>query len=472
MKKQFFNSKIFLLIGAVFLIATALFYNRFKIVVGGDASVYINQGLAIANGTTQNLYEYNKLIHSLSLDHAGPILYPPGFPLILAFVFKLIGEHLWIISLLNLIFIFFGVYFAAKSFRLNGYLLIVFSSLFIFNSSFFYYSTNVLSDLPFFLFSVISIFLFLKYNRKSFFILFIVGALSGFAFLIRTNGLLLPFTFILYYFTIYKTLGFRNVFLNCFPIILGFSTIALLVVFYPDGGMSHTSRLQFDIPIFLDQLWFNIQLLGRSFHYRPLFWILLPIIILGLWDLRKKSYLQLYLIYFALTILIYTIWPYRQGLRFFFPIIPLIYLGFIHGTYILSLRYRMLNFLFLIVPLFLLIILVRSKDIHGYRSYEEQIFEYKELVRFLSETYDTDSYFISMNNRRDHFFTGLNFVRGFGGSFEYDINKIRSLPSQILVVPLHAVQNNKFVIHESFLKLYQDNFYVVYKVANENEFEY
>jgi len=51
---------------------------------GGDFALYIEQAIALSEGSLNELYEQNKFAMEHSQYALGPFLYPIGFPLILS----------------------------------------------------------------------------------------------------------------------------------------------------------------------------------------------------------------------------------------------------------------------------------------------------------------------------------------------------------------------------------------------------
>ncbi len=125
---------------------------------GGDFSQFILHAL--------NIVESKGYTSDIMLDLH--IVYPPGFPLILAPWIKLFGVNFIILKCLNIVFWYGTILLAYPlikdnvSQRLASYVCILLSV----SYEFFIFKQNVLSDLPFLFFLTASIFLFIRYIER------------------------------------------------------------------------------------------------------------------------------------------------------------------------------------------------------------------------------------------------------------------------------------------------------------------
>jgi 4-amino-4-deoxy-L-arabinose transferase-like glycosyltransferase len=157
---------------------------------GGDFSQYIIHA--------QNIIAQRPYGQGIMLNN--PVVYPPGYPLLIAPFLKGFGLDFKILKMLNLFFWYAALYplfwVAARRVRRDIALLLVL--LFAASSSFFVFKQNILSDVPFFFFVSYAIYFFYAFcHRKGFerrqdvihFILFLL--VISWAFLLRSAGIVL-----------------------------------------------------------------------------------------------------------------------------------------------------------------------------------------------------------------------------------------------------------------------------------------
>ncbi len=199
---QRLNSKTVLLL---ILIIISIFINLITLKNGhnwgGDFAQYIINA--------KNIVEGKPYDSGIMLDL--PLLYAPGYPLLIAPIIKYFGVNFILLKLPNIFFWYFFVFFSYKlvSRYIDKETSVLFCVLLAVSSDFFTFKQNVLSDLPFNFFAALSIFLFYKYldnygskNRAKF--LFLTICCMAYSFLVRTAGVTLFFAAILYLLIIKK----------------------------------------------------------------------------------------------------------------------------------------------------------------------------------------------------------------------------------------------------------------------------
>ena len=161
---------------------------------------------------------------------------------------------------------------------------------------------------------------------------FIIGIILFFTFFIRTSGLILLLSFFAYELlekprkiTLFRIMPYLS-----FIFLWGISLLLL-----PNGEKSH---LLFFKDISRITIWQNIEyyaILGSSFFkYTPKALIIYYLISLFFFIGIIKKYREklFFIIYFVFTLGLYIIWPFQQGIRFLFPILPLFIYFAIEGT--------------------------------------------------------------------------------------------------------------------------------------------
>jgi hypothetical protein len=319
---------------------------------GDDFAAYIMQAISIVNGSADQFVERNAFTMNQSSSPMGPVAYPWGFPLLLAPVYSVFGMSLVAFKAVGLVFyllFLLTLWFGFKP-LLKPVELVVFVALFAFNPVILSVSDNILSDVPFLFFSTLSIVMlsrlsFLGGVRREFAYTSILGVMMGSAFLVRTNGALLVLAYVamLAFPALRKLDGFpssnmfftRKSVLLSLPFVFFALTIAIPLLFLPDGQNSHLSHLsRLSLSFLFQNVIYYAELLKEFFSPNTwrfqigffIYMLTIPFVVLGIRSAWRKSLAML--LYSLMTIGLYVVWPYQQGLRFIFPIIP-IYIYFL-----------------------------------------------------------------------------------------------------------------------------------------------
>jgi hypothetical protein len=325
---------------------------------GDDFSAYIMQAISLTEGTTHEFIARNAFTINNSLYPPGPLSYPWGFPILLAPIFILFGLN--IIAFKGMVLFFFFGFLVILWFLFKKELAlvdrIIFVAFFAFNPMFLKFGDNVLSDTPFLFFSTFSFLIFSKlYKAKSRHTLYWLSFWLGLSFVastaIRTNGILLPLTYFIMLLLLLSRSFFSSIrvfniqwlfisetrlahkfFIYLLPLIIFTSSSWLLGKLLPDYQSSHLSYFK-DVTIrsiFVNVFYYG-QLIKDFFGYQfPINLIIylfsIPLLFFGLRKKWRNS--TPILIYTTLTLVLYILWPHRQGLRFLFPVLPF-YLYFV-----------------------------------------------------------------------------------------------------------------------------------------------
>lgn len=165
---------------------------------GDDFAQYIHQALNIAEGRSQSTTGY-----IFNPDHAfvGPQSYSVGFPLLLSPIAKLCGNNILAFNYFNTaLLVILGVLIIIFLKRSVGELVALLSSLIIiYNPWTISFKCEILSDIPFTLFTLLGVMLYshIKERQKEFLFCMIIGMVIGFLILIRSIGLVLLLAIVL-----------------------------------------------------------------------------------------------------------------------------------------------------------------------------------------------------------------------------------------------------------------------------------
>jgi hypothetical protein len=313
---------------------------------GDDFAWYILQAKSIVNGTTNEFMAQSAFTNQQSTTHLGPLAYPWGYPLILTPVVAVRG-----ISPLGLklpaVFFYAGflicLYLLMKS-RLtpNESLLVV--ALFAFNPLILQFLDQILSDIPFLFFSTLSLFLIMQEDKRSLMQSVWIGAAIFFTFLRVTGVLLLGCFLIVEFFRLLRDRTDRitvmeivqRSFVVCLVFVLLWVTNILL---FPSGGESYLSQYAelFETARRLSVGYFLVfgQFFGDTSAWKYVYYLVLIFFLLGAWVRRKQE--PLFILFFVLWMIVHITYPYWQGSRYVFPVLPIfIYFAFQGMTFVIS----------------------------------------------------------------------------------------------------------------------------------------
>jgi hypothetical protein len=226
--------------------------------------------------------------------------------------------------------IFLILFYKLARLRLTENWSLLLTALLAFNPTLLFAQDYILSDIPFLLFSTLSLFLigqWLSSREAAYRASLLIGIAIFAAFSIRTNGILLLVPLAIAQFSQFGFQGLRK---NWLTVLLPYLTFALLAgtltFLLPGGQESYFSHFSmFTVERFIGNMIYYLKLPATLFDNIPLgivFFILTVILFFigagATW--RKNPH---FLAYIILTLLLFMLWPETQGLRFIYPILPL-----------------------------------------------------------------------------------------------------------------------------------------------------
>ena len=327
---------------------------------GGDFASYIMQSIAISDGDIEGFFLKNSLTMSKSSNPLGPVNYPWGLPIMLEPFYKFFGFNISLFkSLILASFIcFLIVIWNIFENEFSTYERFIYVSIFAFNPYLLKFGNQILSDIPFLFFSTLSVYLLIKLQKEksinmAIFISIVLGICFMWSTAIRTNGILLPFSYSIYllttlmvnYFSKLKKIKLELLTLKNFTIEIRMVIYLLPLVFFflPNWYFSRTmindQTIHFDFLKYISfktiftQAVYNLIIIknffGSNYLNIILYILSLPFVFMGL---KKKWPTSIFIIIYVSSILVlYTIWPFRQGLRFLIPLLPFYIYFFIIG---------------------------------------------------------------------------------------------------------------------------------------------
>ena len=306
---------------------------------GDDFAWYIVQAKSILRGNTNEFMEQSAFTNGQSTTHLGPLAYPWGYPLILVPVYAVKGISPLALKLPGLLF-FAGflicLYLLMKT-RLTGTESLLVVSLFAFNPLLIQFLDQILSDIPFLFFSTLSLLLITRQDKRGVLDYAAIGASIFFTTFLRVTGILLLGCFLIVeFFRLLDSrkdrtiaLGIiRDSFIVCFVFILLW--VANLLCF-PSGGDSYFSQYSglIETAKRFAPTYFNVFSLffGETQGWKYLYYFVFLLFLLGASNRRRQE--PIFLLFFAFWMIVHITYPYWQGPRYIFPLLPVfIYFAF------------------------------------------------------------------------------------------------------------------------------------------------
>jgi len=306
---------------------------------GDDWAWYVLQAKSIVDGSLDEFIEISDFTNYQSTTHLGPLAYPWGYPLILVPFYALNGISPMTLKIPGLLF-FAGflvcLYLFARS-RLTRTESLIFISLFAFSPMLLEFLDYILSDIPFLFFSTLTLYLVTLQNEsRTRYAL--IGASIFFTTFLRATGLLLLGCFLMIEF--FKLIAQRKdrntvkrIVLNSFIVCAVFAVLWIAnMLLFPGGGESYLSQyknLTVDLVIGFIGAYFKVYgwFFGEAAGWQYLYYFVLAFALLGAW-IRRRDELY-FILFFAVWMLVHITYPYWQGPRYIFPLLPIfIYFAF------------------------------------------------------------------------------------------------------------------------------------------------
>ena len=301
---------------------------------GDDFAWYILQAKSFFNGTVDEFMKQSEFTNTQSSAIIGPLAYPWGYPLILIPVYALKEISPLGMKLPGLFFYagFLTCFYILTKNRLTRTESLIIVSLFAFNPLLIQFEDQILSDIPFLFFSTLALTLMTQENKNSWVQNSLIGMVIFLTTFIRTTGVLLLVAFLIVEsFNLQKRIKDRNatkqILLKMFTVCFTFGLMwAFKSLIFPNGEGSYFSQytgLSLEKIRVFAYSYFNVfsTFFGQTNSWKYLYYVLVPFFLLGAWARRKQ---ESFFIYFTvLWMAVHITWPYWQGPRFIFPILPI-----------------------------------------------------------------------------------------------------------------------------------------------------
>lgn len=301
---------------------------------GDDWAWYIMQAISIFEGTTDKFIEISNFTNYQSTSHLGPLAYPWGYPLILVPFYAIKGLSPLTLKLPGLFFyagFLVCLYFFAKS-RLTQTESLLLVSLFAFNPLLLNFLNQILSDIPFLFFSTFTLLLMMQNEKHTVLKQIFIGASVFFTTFMRATGILLLGCYlIIEFFGLIENRQDRKMAKKIIEgsLIICF-TFAVLwtgnILAFPSGGESYLSQYE---SLSLETLrnstiaYFNVfsQFFGQSEDWKYVYYLALIFLLFGAWMRRRQE--AIFILFFVVWMIVHITYPYWQGPRYVFPLLPI-----------------------------------------------------------------------------------------------------------------------------------------------------
>lgn len=341
---------------------------------GDDYAAYINQAIALSEGRFDEQARLNYIMHpSIMVEEAekGELVYVWGYPLILSLCYALAGFDRTLytsIALYKLPSVLALAWLAAVLYpfyrkRMGKALSFMLTLLFCCCGEFFSFIDTLYSDLVFLFFAVLALYLSEKYSEQDtgksrFALAFLLGAVLWFMNEIRLNGIAILFACAVGQAIVlikkHRKLSKGETAMALLPyMILAVLTLVSSLILSPaTGNNSDMERALLSLFIsnlryYFELIWHWLGLLMNSLFINPLYSVLRRIIpisfeslgliknilcalcaVLALMGIildgiRRNAHLSLLILVYIIFV---SLLPYTQGLRYIYPLLPLVLL--------------------------------------------------------------------------------------------------------------------------------------------------
>ncbi len=307
---------------------------------GDDWAWYVMQARSLLQGTTKEFMEISEFTNTRSTTHVGPLAYPWGYPLILTPALILKGVHSLTLKLPGLFFyaaFLVCLYLFART-RLARIESLLLASLFAFNPMLILFEDQILSDIPFLFFSTLTLALMTWSGKRGVFQCALIGLSIFLTAFIRTTGVLLLGVFLIVeFFRFWNNRKDRNamreIFLGSLVICVTFAVFwGLNLLLLPSGGESYLSQYagtSLGLARGYASGYFRVFgfFFGEAEGWKYIYYIAVVFFLLGTWVRRKDE--PIFILFFVLWMIVHVTYPYWQGPRYLFPLLPIfIYFAF------------------------------------------------------------------------------------------------------------------------------------------------
>lgn len=300
---------------------------------GDDFAWYIMQAKSILDDSMDEFMQQSAFTNGESTTHLGPLAYPWGYPLILVPVYAIKGISPLALKLPNLFFYagFLVCLYLLMKARLTEIESLLVVSLFAFNPLLLQFLDQILSDIPFLFFSTLSLWLMTQDGQRGSLRYILIGAAVFFTTFLRVTGVLLLGCFLIVeLFRVWKKRRDKSI---AIEIIRGAAIVCVVftvlwianLLLFPSGGESYLSQYAGLIETAKRFIpgYFNVfsSFFGDTQGWKYLYYLLFFFFLLGVWYRWNQD--LVFALFFILWMMVHVTYPYWQGPRYIFPLLPI-----------------------------------------------------------------------------------------------------------------------------------------------------
>jgi Dolichyl-phosphate-mannose-protein mannosyltransferase len=307
---------------------------------GDDWAWYVLQAQSILNGTTDAFMQTSAFTNNESTTYVGPLAYPWGYPLILTPAYAIKGNNPLALKIPTLFFyagFLVCLYLLLKD-RLTKTESLLIVGLFAFNPLLLQFLDQILSDIPFLFFFILSLWLITKKGRPSIQRNILIGICIFLVTFLRATGVLLLGCLLIVEFfrlltnrrdwSVVKQIVLDSL-IVCISFILLWIANSML---FPSGGDSYLSQyaglsVESVKNMVVAYFYAYASFFGEATGWKYLYYVLVIFFLIGTWTRWKEE--LFFILFFGLWMIVHVAYPYWQGPRYIFPLLPI----FIYFTF-------------------------------------------------------------------------------------------------------------------------------------------
>jgi len=309
---------------------------------GGDFALYLSQTKAMLNGTTDELVANSKLSCELSYYRMNPDIYPAGYPIMLMPIYAIAGLNFvafkWLNILCFVLFIVFLLLTISKFTTTIERVLLI--ALFCTSSVFISFSNNILADVPLMMFVWLTLFYYGKIDKGKVHHYLFLGILCALNVQVKSLSITLFVSILLFesYYALVKNTAVSLWLKKMLVFVSGFLIVVLIFkLSYPSSSSGYFNQAsQLTIHSILKNIYYYRSIPYWILHHSNAFvWLSLPVFIVGFVTQLKNQFFYVLFIITHLSLVI--IWPFQEGIRFLFFLVPFYFIFSFYGfTYLFN----------------------------------------------------------------------------------------------------------------------------------------
>ena len=333
---------------------------------GDDFALYIMQAKSLTEAAPHGFIEANRFTVEQSSYPIGPIAAPWGFPVLLAPFYAVFGLNmiaLKAVGMLSYVLFLVLLWFGFRRVH-SPFWFLCLVCLFALSPQLLGFSNNILTDLPFLLFSTLGLVLIGALVIEERILIsrlwdsVIIGIVIAAAFFVRTNGILLLvslgfsqlISYVQWQLQEYRrnvkdewsltslitplsvgSVSVKSLLVHLVPYAVFFCLVVVWKLALPGVEESQLSSLKsISMEILKSNLRYYLALPSEFFYGVPspnlMYAASIPFVVAGMIRRRRSDYHMM--VYMVLTLLLYVIYPATQGLRYLYPVLPF-YVSFV-----------------------------------------------------------------------------------------------------------------------------------------------